>query len=348
MRREHGMLASAMAKINTSDRISGELALIEAIRTRAARTRTSAVRMGIGDDCAVLRPRAGYEICVTTDFSLEGRHFQREWHPPQSVGHRCLARGLSDLAAMGAEPLAVFLSLAVPARTPASWVDGFLEGLLALARRYRVPLAGGDTAESPDRIGADIVAVGQLPNRAARLRSGARPGDTLYVTGALGGAAAELRALAAKPAKFRKLMRAATEEVHPHPHLYPQPRLEAGQRLRRIATAMIDISDGLSTDLAHLCRASGVAAEIDEGALPVHPLALRNPDAIRLALHGGEDYELLFTAAPATRVPRRIGAVPVTRIGTVRRTRRGTPLLIIRTRDGQTSSLEAKGWEHFR
>ena len=339
------MLASAMPKRNTSDRIPGELALIEAIRSRAARTRTSGVRMGIGDDCAVLRPRTGYEICVTTDFSLEGRHFQREWHPPQSVGHRCLARGLSDLAAMGAEPLAVFLSLAVPARTPASWVDGFLEGLLALARRHHVPLAGGDTAESPDRIAADIVAVGQLPKDAARLRSGARPGDALYVTGALGGAAAELRALSAKPAKFRKLTRAATGEAHPH--LYPHPRLEAGRRLRGIATAMIDISDGLSTDLTHLCRASSVAADIDEQSLPIHPLALSNQDAIQLALHGGEDYELLFTAAPATRVPRRIGAVPVTRIGTVRRTRRGTPLITMRTRDGQTS-LEAKGWEHFR
>ena len=340
------MLASAMAKLNASDRIPGELALIEAIRTRAARTQTGAVRMGIGDDCAVLRPHAGYEICVTTDFSLEGRHFRREWHPPQSVGHRCLARGLSDLAAMGAERMAVFLSLAVPARTPASWIDGFLEGLLALARRHRVPLAGGDTAESPDRIAADIVAIGQVPAGAARLRSGARPGDALYVTGALGGAAAELRALAGKPAKFRKLTRVAREEAHPH--LYPEPRLEAGRRLRRIATAMIDISDGLSTDLTHLCRASGLAAEIDEAALPIHPLALKNPDAIQLALHGGEDYELLFTAAPTTRVPRRIGAVPVTRIGSVRRTRRGTPLITMRTPDGQTSPLEPKGWEHFR
>lgn len=340
------MLASAMAKRKASDRIPGELALIERICGRAAGVRTSAVRTGIGDDCAVLRPRTGYEICVTTDLSLEGRHFRREWHPPQSVGHRCLARGLSDLAAMGAEPLAVFLSLAVPARTSAAWVDGFLEGLLALARKYRVPLAGGDTAESPNGIAADIVAVGQVPAGAAQLRSGARPGDGLYVTGALGGAAAELRALAAKPAKFAKVTRAAACEVHPH--LYPEPRLEARRRLRRIATAMIDVSDGLSTDLTHLCRASRFTAEIEEQALPVHPLALKNADAVRLALHGGEDYELLFTAAPNTQVPHRIGAAPVTRIGTVRRTRRGQPLITMRTRDGGTVPLQAQGWEHFR
>lgn len=333
-----------MERLKTVDAVPSELALIEAIRSRAARMRTSAVRMGIGDDCAVLRPRAGYEICVTTDFSLEGRHFRREWHPPQAVGHRCLARGLSDLAAMGAEPLAVFLSLAVPARTPAAWVEGFLEGLLALARRQRVPLAGGDTAESPELVEADIVAVGQLPAGAARMRSGARAGDGLYVTGALGGAAAELRALGKRPAKFRKLARARAG----HPHLFPEPRLELGRRLRGVAMGMIDISDGLSTDLTHLCRASGVAAEIEETALPVHPLALQKRDAIRFALHGGEDYELLFTAAPGTRVPRRIGGVAITRIGTVRKPGRGGPVITMKTSDGRTVPVEAAGWEHFR
>jgi len=338
------MLAWTMARQKRSDLVPGELALIEAIRGQAARTRTSAVRMGIGDDCAVLRTRAGYEVCVTTDFSLEGRHFRREWHPPQSVGHRCLARGLSDLAAMGAESLAVFLSLAVPARTRAAWVDGFLEGLLALARRYGVPLAGGDTAESPDLIAADIVAVGQVPAGQARMRSGARPGDALYVTGALGGAAAELRALGQQPSKFRNLKRAG--EVHPH--LYPEPRFEAGRRLRRIATAMIDISDGLSTDLTHLCRASGVAAEIDEAALPVHVLAQWEHDGVGLALHGGEDYELLFTAPTGTRVPGTVGDVAVTRIGRVRRAKRGEPLIAMRERDGRTVAVEAAGWEHFR
>lgn len=330
-----------MAGLKRSGLIPGELALIEAIRSQAERSRTGALRVGIGDDCAVLRPRSGYEVCVTTDFSLEGRHFRREWHPPQSVGHRCLARGLSDLAAMGAEPLAVFLSLAVPGQTPAAWVAAFLDGLLALARRHGVPLAGGDTAESPDGIAADIIALGQVPAGTARTRSGARPGDGLYVTGALGGAAAELQALAQRPAKFRRLTPAA------HPHLYPEPRLETGQRLLRIATAMIDISDGLSTDLTHLCRASGVAAEIDQTTLPLHPLAQKQRDALRLALHGGEDYELLFTAAAKARVPRAIGGVAITRIGTIHRVRSREPLIRMQTSTGQTIPVEAGGWEHF-
>ncbi|MGB9144178.1 MAG: AIR synthase related protein, partial [Acidobacteriaceae bacterium] len=188
-------------------RIPGELALVESIRRRAASTRSTSLVAGIGDDCAVLRAKHGYEICVTTDFSLEDRHFRRHLHPPQSVGHRCLARGLSDLAAMGADPLAVFLSLALPARLPAAWLDGFLDGFLALAGKHRVPLAGGDTAESPGPICADIVALGQLPCGQARLRSAARSGDFLYVTGSLGGSAAELLALARDPKKFRALTR---------------------------------------------------------------------------------------------------------------------------------------------
>ena len=171
----------------TSSRaVPGELALIAAIRRQAASVRPSALRLGIGDDCAVLRPKTGHEICVTTDFTLEQVHFRREWHPPESVGHRCLARGLSDLAATGAEPLAVFLSIAVPTRLPASWLERFLEGFLALARKHRVPLAGGDTAQSPSTskqhnglIAADIIAVGQVPRGKALLRAGARPGDLI-------------------------------------------------------------------------------------------------------------------------------------------------------------------------
>lgn len=333
-----------MARAKTARAIPGELALIEAIRRRAAATRTGALRAGIGDDCAVLRPRAGYEVCVTTDFSLESRHFRREWQSPQSAGHRCLARGLSDLAAMGAEPMAVFLSLAVPARTSAAWVDGFLDGLLALARRYKVPLAGGDTAESPERIAADVIALGQVPAGKARMRSGARPGDAIFVTGALGGAAAELAALGQRPAKFRRLTRA----VAGHPHLFPEPRLGVGLRLRGIATAMIDISDGLSTDLMHLCEASGVAAEIEEAALPLHPLAAASSDPLRLALHGGEDYELLFTAEPNAPIARRIAGVPITRIGTVQPARRGRTAIAMATRSGGRTAVEAAGWEHFR
>lgn len=352
LKRYAGVEANAMRRTSPSRTVSGELALIESIRRRAARggTHTGGLRLGIGDDCAVLRPKAGHEICVTTDFSLEGVHFRRDWHSPQSAGHRCLARGLSDLAAMGAEPMAVFLSLALPARTPAAWVDGFLEGLLALAARHRVPLAGGDTAQSPDRICADVLAIGQLPAGAARLRSAARAGDLLYVTGTLGGAAAELRFLEHAPKRYGTLTLAAPG----HPHLWPEPRLDVGRRLRTLAHGMIDISDGLSTDLTHLCCASGVAAVVEESALPVHPMALAAEQgglarsALELALHGGEDYELLFTAPRSARIPRRVAGVPIQCIGALRKPARGRPLLTLRTVGGKTVPIQAAGWQHFR
>lgn len=349
------MLASTVKR----SRIPGELAIIRSLRRRAASTPSPFLVAGIGDDCAILRPRPGYDLCVTTDFSLEDRHFRRHLHPPQSVGHRCLARGLSDLAAMGAEPLAVFLSLALPARLPAAWLDGFLDGFLALATRHRVPLAGGDTAESPGPICADIVALGQLSRGQARLRSAARPGDFLYVTGSLGGSAAELLALSRNPKKFRALTHATPGRGVPgelarwgaHPHLYPQPRLAQGRRLRPLVHAMIDISDGLSTDLTHLCEESGLTAILDEVSLPIHPLALRaapRQDPLALALHGGEDYELLFTAPPRAKIGRSILGVPIHRIGVLRRPAGNQPLILLNTRDGRQLPIAPSGWQHFR
>ena len=169
---------------------------------RTHRPRPSAWRaLGIGDDCAILRPPSGHELLVTTDFTLEGSHFRRDWHPPESVGHRTLARGLSDLAAMGARPLAAFLSLALPAkmltsRAGQAWVERFFIGLRGLANRHQVPLAGGDTSESPcGLVLADIMLIGSAPSGRALRRSGGGVGDALYVTGELGGAAAELAAM---------------------------------------------------------------------------------------------------------------------------------------------------------
>jgi thiamine-monophosphate kinase len=344
-----------VANRSPSHTISGEVALIDRIR-RQARAGSRALRLGIGDDCALLRPSTGCEICVTTDFTLEGVHFRRDWHPPESVGHRCLARGLSDLAAMGAEPLGVFLSLAVPSRLPARWLDRFLSGLLALAKRHHVPLAGGDTAQSAaiskardGLVLADIVAVGEVPRGKALLRSGARPGDSLYVSGALGGAAAELATLAKNPRSFVRL----TEAKPGHPHLYPAPRLALGRRLRGLADAMIDLSDGLSTDLAHLCKESHVAAVIEEAALPVQLLAVspRNKPArnsLARALHGGEDYELLFTAPPAARIPRSLTGVSIHRIGSIREATSRQARVSLQTPDGKRLPLAPGGWEHFR
>jgi thiamine-monophosphate kinase len=331
-----------------------ELALLDGIRARAAQTQGRGLRLGIGDDCALLRLRCGEELAVTTDLSIEGRHFRLDWHTPESIGHRALARGLSDLAAMGARPVAAFLSLGLPrALTTAStkgptWTDRFYDGLLALARAHNIPLAGGDLAESPIAV-ADIVLAGAVPRGRALLRSGARPGDLVYVTGSLGGAAAGLACMAELAAARTQSARAHPPRIQRSlkaqmaPHLYPQPRIGQGLWLQRrcLASAAIDISDGLSTDLAHLCAESGVAAEVDAALLPIHHGA-----TLAQALHGGEDYEILFTAPESTRIPRSIAGAPVTRIGCIARPRQRRPQVTLLTPEG-SRPLAAEGWKHF-
>ena len=287
---------------------------------------------GIGDDCAVLRPPRGHDLLVTTDFSLEDVHFRRAWHPPESVGHRCLARGLSDIAAMGGEPLAAFLSLALPEDLPQRWADRFLRGLLKLAGEFKVPLAGGDIAQSPAGTLADIVVVGSVPQGRALLRSGARVGDTLFVTGSLGASAAAIQAL-----RDGKQLRPAQHRAH----FFPEPRIAAGRvlRRRRLSTAAIDLSDGLSTDLSHICEESDVGAVVYAESIPVAKGA-----PLELALHGGEDYELLFTAPPGKRVPQEIAGVRVNRIGEIIR---GNSVFLA-DGTGRVQPLPARGWEHFR
>jgi len=393
-----------------------EKLLIDRIRRAAARGRRTA-GTGIGDDCAVLRVPRGDAVLVTTDFSLEDVHFRREWHPPDSVGHRCLARGLSDIAAMGGVPRAAFLSLALPPDLPQKWVDQFIVGLLKLAKRYSVTLAGGDTAQSPGGILADIVVLGSAPAGKAILRSGAKPGDLLYVTGTLGTSAAALHRL-----RDGEKLRPTS---HPR-HFYPEPRIAVGQFLRekKLASAMIDISDGLSTDLGHICDESRVGAMVCAEALPIaesdaqhsitalihgaqpegrnknsparkpwvaaqkrseslqgrhsesapafsraeHQPTLADPEArlvsghgfsraasgpieggalapddLSLALHGGEEYELLFTARPDRRIPKLIAGVPITQIGEIVRGRQ----MKLASADGRTEILKPAGWEHF-
>jgi thiamine-monophosphate kinase len=364
----------------------GELALLKQIRARAGRASIGGLRLGIGDDCALLRVGVGEELAVTTDLSISGRHFRLEWQTPESIGHRTLARGLSDLAAMGARPVAAFLSLGLPkeliqnakGREPwpseknwlakkswpgkKSWLDRFFDGFFALASAFETPLAGGDLAESPIAV-ADIVLVGAVRRGKAFLRSGARPGDLLYVTGALGGAAAGLARLAQLAANAGAV-RPGSKKIPPlripghlqsllAPHLYPQPRIPQGLWLaqRGIVTSAIDLSDGLSTDLAHLCEESGVAAEVDAAALPIHSSAIdsgtKEPGAtLEQALRGGEDYELLFTASPEARVPRSIAGVPVARIGRILRPRKGRPLVALESATG-SQPLTPQGWEHF-
>ena len=327
-----------------SDDKPGELDLIRQIRTLAGRSGDGIVRLGIGDDCALLRPRPGEELAVTTDLSIAGHHFRLDWHSPASVGHRALARGLSDLAAMGARPIAAFLSLGLPreltaqsGRRPA-WVDEFLGGLLSLADAYKLPLAGGDLSESPVAM-ADIVLIGGVPRGRALLRSTARPGHLLYVTGSLGGSSAALAKLALlQPHRITKKRAAQLA-----PHLYPQPRIAQGAWLVRHgkSSAAIDLSDGLSTDLTHLCQESHVAAEVDAGLFPIHPDA-----NLAQALNGGEDYELLFTAPAETTLPKSIAGVPVTRIGRILAPRRNRPTVTLLMPQG-SQPLEPQGWQHF-
>lgn len=295
---------------------------------------------GIGDDCAVVRVGVGLDSLVTTDFTLEGIHFRHDWHPPESVGHRCLTRGLSDIAAMGGQPLAIFLSLALPQDLPQSWVNRFITSLANLADKHGATLAGGDTAQSPAGILADIIVLGTVPKNRAILRSGAKPGDRIYVSGELGGSAAAIARLRAQPKKKldpRAYLR----------HFYPEPRLELGRILREknLVSAMIDTSDGLSTDLAHICEESAVGAEVEPSAIPLaHVGKPANEVDLELALHGGEDYELLFTAPEGKRIPSRIAGLKVAQIGKITRSRG----IFLKNSKGQTSKLRPQGWEHLR
>ena len=313
--------------------ISNEKKLIESIRRLAPQSRNRAVVRGIGDDCAVIRLALRHELLVTTDFSIEDVHFRRKWHPARSVGHRCLARGLSDIAAMGGEPLACFLSLGLPPKLPQRWADEFLQGLSRLAKRHGVQLAGGDISAAP-KITADIIVTGQAPAGKALLRSGARPGDLIYVTGELGASTAELKQLL------------AGQQLRPSPssrHFFPEPRLNAGSWLRRRGlAAAIDLSDGLSIDLGHICEESRVSALIDSRKIPIARKA-----TLQLALHGGEDYELLFTAPRSAKIPASIHGVKVTQIGSITQKDYRAAIKILDD-NGKQRTLPSLGWQHFR
>jgi thiamine-monophosphate kinase len=224
--------------------------------------------------------------------------------------------------------MAAFLSLALPGDLEQNWVDRFMRGLLKLASEHVVALAGGDTAESLSGVLADIMVLGSVPRGKAVLRSGARPGDRIYVTGKLGlGGATVARMYGGE----KILLRSARH------YFFPEPRIEVGQRLRGIASAMIDISDGLSTDLSHICEESGVGAVLDLAAIPV-----ANGARLEDALYGGDDYELLFTSAK--RIPRDIAGVAITQIGEVVK----RPGMVAKYQSGKARRLKAKGWEHFR
>lgn len=298
-----------------------EESILARLKQRATIPRGSRVVAGIGDDCAIFRPpRTKEDLLFTTDLLIEGVHFKRSTHTPAMVGHKALARGLSDIAAMGGDPLFCLLSLGLPDWADHRWIDRFYAGFLKLAASTRTVLAGGDLSQS-ERVVSDIVVAGSVPKGRALRRDGARPGDAVYVSGQLGGSA-----LGLKTRRGRAWKR----------HTCPEPRLALGRYLRQKlrATAAMDLSDGLSLDLHRLCVASHVAAEIV--APPVFPGA-----TLEQALHGGEDYELLFTVPPRVRVPARFENLPLTRIGVIRRGPAGRVLLA-----GQP--LARLGYDHFR
>jgi thiamine-monophosphate kinase len=340
--------------------MTSEFAFIDRIRQRTVKNRRVAgLTHGIGDDAAILKQYAGRETLITSDLLIEEIDFRRAWRtPPQLLGHKALAVSLSDIAAMGARPRFALLSIGVPQNIwRTKFLDEFYEGFLALADRYKVALAGGDISRTLKHIIINSIVIGETKRRQAITRSGARPGDLLFVTGALGGASCGLK-LIESGARFTRKEAAQTRLKNARRELLlrqlsPEPRVAWGLKLgsERLATAMIDVSDGLSSDLAHLCAESGVGAEIEAALIPIDPLIaearkpLQTSDALALALNGGEDFELLFTARPrdAARLPKRVSGVGISRIGVITK-ERGSILL---NSDSDVRELLPRGFVHF-
>lgn len=328
--------------------MDSEEKLIERVRRRFPRSGPW-LRVGIGDDAAVLRPGRGADWVVTTDAFLENVHFLRKIHPAESVGYKALARATSDIAAMGARPRCFFMTVGLPDALSGKWLDGFLDGIARAARRFGLILAGGDTTRYPSFI-ASLTVLGETKWGHAILRSGARPGDLLCVSGTLGQAELGLRLIR------RRLHRRKRWADILKKQFYPEPRLALGEWLaaHHLASSMIDTSDGLSTDLGHICTASGVGAVVWAAQLPVVRIPNDLPRmglgardlALNLALNGGEDYELLFTVPKklAARLPRQLGSVPITVIGEITRQKK----IRVLDENGKLGDLQTGGWDPFR
>lgn len=316
----------------------GEFELIERFFHRPVQR----AALGVGDDCALLRPRPGMQLAVSTDLLVEGRHFLSTVDPAR-LGHKSLAVNLSDLAASGAEPLAFTLSLSLP-RADAAFLEPFSRGLLALADAHGIELVGGDTTAGPLTIG--ITVIGEVPPGEALLRSGARAGDELWVSGRLGDARLALEAFRGTLALDAEGFTQARQAME-----QPQPRVALGRALRGVASAAIDLSDGLLGDLGHVLRRSGVGAVLDLPALPRSALLSAQPEAVQRTclLAGGDDYELLFSA-PADRHAQVLAAAaasgtPVQRIGHLTAAAEG---LVVRDASGTALDLRTwRGFDHF-
>jgi len=312
----------------------GEFELIERFFTWP----TPRAVLGVDDDCAVLAPTPGMQLCVSSDMLVEGRHFLSTVDP-QRLGHKALAVNLSDLAACGADPLAFTLALALP-RADERLAEGLAQGLFALAGRHGIELVGGDTTAGP--LNLCITVIGQVPAGQALLRSGARAGDELWVSGTLGDARAALEVfrgtLEVSGEAFTALRRAME---------LPEPRVALGQRLRGIASSAIDVSDGLLGDLGHILRRSGVGARLDVNALPRSAVLAGLPPALQqeCLLHGGDDYELLFTLPAA--VAAEVGSIlsPEVPLHCIGRIEAGRGVQC--QRGGRAVSVPTAGYDHF-
>ncbi len=320
--------------------MAGEFELIARHFTRPGRRSAAAVGLGVGDDCALLSPTPGQQMAVSSDMLVEGRHFLSTV-APERLGHKALAVNLSDLAACGAEPLAFTLALALP-RGDDAFAAGLARGLFALADAHGIELVGGDTTAGP--LNLCLTVIGQVPPGQALLRSGARAGDRLWVSGTLGDARLALeffRGTVALPGECFETVRRAME--------LPQPRVTLGLALRGVATSAIDLSDGLVGDLGHVLARSGVGATVDVDALPRSAVLATMPVALRhrCLLAGGDDYELLFSAPPAhdeaVRAAGRQAGVAVTPIGCIE----AGPGLRLVDAAGRAVAFTERSFDHF-
>ncbi len=337
------MIAPTSLQMHTVSDL-GERELIARVTARLAMP--AWVVVGPGDDGAVIEPERGALDVLTTDAQVEGVHFDHRFVPPDAIGHRALAVNLSDLAAMGAKPRAVLLSLVLPDALDAAVVDGILDGLLALASTHDAVVVGGNISRTPGPMMVDVTAIGSVRPRRLLTRAGARPGDGVYVTGTIGDASVGLQSL--------QTARGPAPHACQERYLRPQPRVRAGMLLgrNRAASACMDMSDGLADAVRKVAEASQVGIALDASALPIADEVRRWHDGqgrnvIDAAIGGGDDYELLFTVRPAHRgrlrdVRQRLSGLPVTRIGVVTKERR----LSIRAEAGQRPLPE--GFDHFR
>jgi thiamine-monophosphate kinase len=326
---------------------NGEDSVLHRIKKSMSRAGTSpgGLHLGIGDDAALFQTAKNCELVLTCDWFLEGTHFLRDKHPPDAVGWKCLARAVSDIAAMGGVPRCFLLSLSLPETHARSWLSKFMGGLSRAAARFGCVLAGGDTTRRQDIL-VNLTVVGEVSSGKAVLRSGAKPGDILFVSGRLGGAEFGLHLLR------KSKVRPNFQNPLLGKHLYPEPRLALGHFLaeKRLASAMMDLSDGLSTDLPRLCAASKVGARVHAvqipGVLPREHAGTAPQNPLQLALHGGDDYELLFTV-PKRRLkqlPRLYQGTPLTAIGEITKGRD----LLLTDATGKETPLQNRGWDPFR